>query len=36
MAADDDTWYLTKKGPDGERLQSAKYGRGLRLAVSVR
>ncbi len=26
----DDLWYLGKRGPDGERLKSKRYGRGRR------
>jgi integrase len=29
----DDTWYLAKRGSDGERTKSAKYGRGKRWRV---
>jgi integrase len=29
----DDLWYLTKRGPDGKRLPSAKHGRGKRWRV---
>jgi integrase len=29
----DDTWYLSKKGPDGDRVKSAKHGRGRRYRV---
>lgn len=29
----DDLWFLTKKGPDGERLKSKRHGRGKRWRV---
>lgn len=29
----DDLWYLSKRGPDGERLPSARHGRGKRWRV---
>lgn len=29
----DDLWYLKKRGPDGERIRSARYGRGKRWRV---
>lgn len=29
----DDLWYLKKRGPDGERLKSKRYGRGKRYRV---
>lgn len=29
----DDLWYLTRRGPDGQRLKSARHGRGKRYRV---
>jgi len=29
----EDTWHLSKKGPDGQKVRSARYGRGLQWRV---